>query len=208
MHSVISAFDSRDEADRALEQLVASGVPRHDVHIEHRELYGEGGAVRPDVNWAGMESEVAIDRGFLSSLGHFFTSILGVDHPSDHVDTYAQHVEQGRYVLVMDARDEEDARRAHQLLNGAGGLDPNYLHRPGQRPLREVVAARQRGGGITADRGDRLERDASKVAAERESERAMAQNDRVRPLGLPGDDELKRAPGMRYMDMDKDDNPR
>ncbi|RYY77952.1 MAG: hypothetical protein EOO24_44420, partial [Comamonadaceae bacterium] len=138
MHTTICAFSDRASAERALDRLVAAGIPRHDVHLEYRAVDGElrapgEGAARrdrpaPNDAWDGLEREVAVDRGVLSSFGHFFASLLGQDNPSGRVDTYAQHVERGSVVLVVDADDEAQARRASELLREDNASDMDQLH--------------------------------------------------------------------------------
>ncbi len=204
MHSVICAFDDRGRAEQALDALVRSGLPRHDVHIEHRELYR-----RPANDaWDGLEREIAVDRGVLSSFGHFFTSLLGRDHPSGHADTYARHVERGSYVVVADARDEAEADRLRALLHDLEARDLDLVHRPGQRPLRDIVGMRQE--GMRDDTAGMVERSRepyegwSSTSSNLESERAVASH-RLSPTTGPdlrGPDP-ERAPGLRYPDKDK-----
>lgn len=156
MHTAICAFDDRASAERAVEQLVAAGIDRRDVHLEHRSgdgeltMPGEGAAPRdkpaPNDAWDGLEREIAVDRNVLENFGRFFASLLGRDDHSGHIDTYAKHVERGSVVVVVDARDEAEASRASQLLHGLQASDMNVLHRAEQRPLRDLVGERQAGG--------------------------------------------------------------
>jgi hypothetical protein len=152
-----------------------------------------------------MEREIAVDRGVLSSFGHFFASLFGRDNPSGHVDTYAQHVERGSYVVVVDARDEAEADRARTLLQGMEAGDLNVVHRAEQRPLRDVVGMRQEGAGM-AERSREPSEGWTNTAtsSDLESERALASH-RVSPTGGPDlrDPDVERAPGLRYSDKDK-----
>lgn len=194
MHTAICAFDDQGRAEQALVALTQAGFDRRDLHIEHRNA--RTGQARANDTWDGLEREVAVDRGVLSSFGHFFTSLFGKDQPSAHADSYARHVERGAYVLVVDADDDAQARRASALLGGlqAGHLD--VVHRPGQRRLRDLVDFR----AADADAG------AAVGAARSDMERAMASGI-ARPTTGPDlrEPDLQRVPGLRYADKDKPD---
>ncbi|MEJ8838237.1 hypothetical protein [Ramlibacter sp. AN1133] len=198
MHTAICAFDERSRAEQARDELVRSGFARHDVHIEHKELYDE----HRDANdrWDGMEREIAVDRGVLSSFGHFFASLFGRD--SGRADTYAQHVERGSYVVVVDAHDEAEAERARTMLNGLQAGDLNVVPRPEQRPLRDIVGMRQGDAGMVERNREPYEGTAT--SSNMESEHALASH-RLAPTAGPDlrDPDVERAPGLRYSDKDK-----
>jgi hypothetical protein len=211
MHTAICAFDDRTRAEQAVDSLVRAGFARHDIHIEHKDVYGEPPAANDQ--WDGMEREIAVDRHVLATFGRFFASLFGRDNASGHVDTYSQHVQRGNHVVVVDAHDEVEADRARTLLSGLQAGDLNVVHRPEQRPLRDVVGMRQetvrdeRAGMVDRSREayeagtrDVPLHDASAI----ERERAMAAN-RVTPTTGPElrDPDLGRAPGLRYGDKDK-----
>jgi hypothetical protein len=201
MHTTICAFDDRTRADEAVDSLVRAGFPRHDLHVEHKHVHGE----QRDANdrWDGMEREVAVDRGVLSSFGHFFASLLGRDNPSGHADTYSEHVERGSYVVVVDADDPAAAERARTLLHGLQAGDLNVVHRAEQRPLRDIVGMRQENAGMV-ERSREPYEGWSATSSNMEAERAMA-SDRLSPRSGPElrDPDLERAPGLRYSDKDK-----
>jgi hypothetical protein len=203
MHTAICAFDNRAGAEQAMDSLVRSGFARHDVHIEHKELHAES----RDANdrWDGMEREIAVDRGVLSSFGHFFASLFGRDNPSGHVDTYAQHVERGSYVVVVDAHDEAEAERARTLLQGMEAGDLNVVHRAEQQPLRDIVGMRQEGAGMTERSREPYEGwTNTATSSDLESEHALASH-RLSPTTGPDlrEPDVERAPGLRYSDKDK-----
>lgn len=202
MHTALCAFDSADAARQAVDALVRAGFARHDIHIENEHATSEGRA--PNDAWDGQEREVAVDRGVLSSFGHFFASLLGRDHPSGHVDTYTQHVERGGHVVVVDARDEAEAQRAQTLLNALEARDVNVVARGEQPPLRDIVGMRQAqaAGGAVNRSADTYE--AAGAFGSPAMERATASN-RVAPTGGPDlrEPESEHAPGLRYVDKDK-----
>ena len=198
MHTAICAFDTHEQARRAVDELVAAGFPRHDVHIEHEHSTAEGRA--PNDQWDGLEREVAVDRGVLSSFGHFFSSLFGRD--DGHAETYAGHVERGGHVVVVDARDDAEAQRASSLLHNLQAGHVNVVHRAEQPPLRDIVGMRQAQDTTTRDNYDAAGSFASSSPIERE--RAVASNG-VKPTTGPDlrDPDLEHAPGLRYSDKDK-----
>lgn len=192
MHTVISAFDSRTAAQSAMDRLSQSGFARQDMHLEHRDdvtAAGQSGMKR--AQWDGLEREVAMDRGALRSFGAFFASVLGVDDPSGHVDTYADHVERGNYVLVLDAHDEAEAHRAHAVLGELGGLDGNVIAARERPALRDIVAQRQM---------DNTARDLGTAGAFG-GDRAI-ERERATAAGNTADD-LDHV-GLRYADKNED----
>jgi hypothetical protein len=201
MHTAICAFDDRTRAEQARDELVRSGFARHDVHVEHKELYAE----HRDANdrWDGMEREIAVDRGLLSSFGHFFASLFGKD--SGRTDTYARHVERGGYVVVVDTHDQAEAERARSLLNGMQAGDLDVVQRPEQRPLRDIVGMRQEDAGMVERSREPYEgRTDTVTSSNMEGEHALASH-RLTPSAGPDlrDPDLERAPGLRYSDKDK-----
>lgn len=201
MHTALCTFDTREQAERARDQLLGAGYARHDLHIEHRH----GTAATDDANsrWDGMEREIAVDTDVLESFGRFFVSLLG----KDHADRYAQHVERGAYVVVVDAGDELQAQRASTLLHEMQGSDLNVVHRQAQRPLRDIVGERQAGSG-TAGMVERsrepYEGRGSVAGSASPGDRALASHT-VSPRTGPElrDPEVEHAPGLRYADKDK-----
>ena len=196
MHTAICAFDTHEQARQAQDALVAAGFARHDVHIEHKDAAEHRAS---NDQWDGMEREVAVDRGVLSSFGHFFASLFGRDDGT--ADTYADHVERGGHVVVVDARDDAEAQRAEALLRDLQGAHLNVVQRADPRPLRDIVATRQ---GRDASREAYEATGAAASSSPVERERAVASN-AVKPTAGPDlrDPDLERAPGLRYSDKDK-----
>lgn len=146
MHTVISAFDDRQTAQRAVERLVDAGFARDDVHLQEPTADAVADAVDAELGERTMHSaerEVAFDRGVLSSYGHFFTSLFGLDHPSDHAQTYTEAVRGGSSVVVVDAPDDQRADQAMSLMRELGATDAHRVQRESQPPLRDIVKLRE-----------------------------------------------------------------
>lgn len=216
MHTAICSFQDRAAAERAMDRLAAAGIAREDMHLEHRRAEGtlthpgEGAAPldkpAPNDTWDGLEREVAVDRGVLKSFGHVFTSLFGKDNPPGQADTYARHLERGAAVVVVDARDDEQARLAQRLLGECDASDLHVARRADPRPLRDIVGA---------DQAEGLERSFGTARSEMpqgtrgrqdsvEEDRAMAA---ARADERPGgaDAEPDRPGGLRLKNMGKSD---
>jgi len=196
MHTALCSFDDRAQADRAVERLVQAGFDRRDVHVQHRDLVTDptkAGHHSGTDRWDSMEREVAVDPSRLARLGAFFSTLFGTDRNHAHTSSYSQVVEGGSYVIVVDADDEAGADRAQALMRDLQGGTINVVHRPAQRPLRDIVGSRE-GLMPLAD---------SPRESSYEAERAIA-SDRLdqKPSVDPRDDPTM-APGLRYADKDK-----
>jgi hypothetical protein len=209
MHTAICAFDSAEQARAAMDALLRAGFSRDDVHIEHEASTAEGRNDH-DRHSERLAGEVGHDRGLLSSFGAFFASLLGRDHTPGHLDTYTQHVERGSHVVVVDAVDASEARRASTLLHDLQAADVNVVHRPAQPPVRDLVAERgqdDRAGmaGMASRSRDNYESSGSVGESPIARERAVASPHVVSPVAGPSlrDPEAEHAPGLRYADKDK-----
>jgi hypothetical protein len=224
MHTAICTFQDREAAERARDRLLQAGFARHDVHLQHpdeprrqaREPAGEDPRA-----WEGTDHEVAVSRETLNRVAGFFVHLFGQERTTEHHRRYSEAAGRGHYVLVVDARDEAEARRAQQLLDGAADLD--VVHRQEQKPLRDWAQAaaiqdapadpagvHQRtaqdagwsearaGGGNWSERGERME-------AERERALAAGETGVQRPLDLREPDRREELDpvGLRYADKDK-----
>lgn len=136
MHTAICTFQDRDTAERARERLLRAGFQRDDLHVEHR---GDTAAGEDPRGWIGTDHEIAASRDMVDKVAGFFVRLFGRGHPEGHDSTYADAVERGRFVLVVDAQDDAEAQRARTLLHELSAEDVNVVHRPQHRPLREIL---------------------------------------------------------------------
>jgi uncharacterized protein (TIGR02271 family) len=117
MQTVIGAFDDRATAQRAVDELVRSGLDRSDVHVEQQEGSG-GGTAGHQVQQGKADHEQGI-------FGGFFTDLFGLDNPThaDRASTYTEAVRRGTSVVVVDAQDERQADQAADVLHRLGAVD-------------------------------------------------------------------------------------
>jgi len=105
--TVIGAFDSDAQAQRAKDQLVAEGFDRSDVHVERDD---------------GQQSPTTTQETHKS--GGFFSWLFGDDdHYQQPRNTYSEAVRRGSSVVVVDVSNEQEAERAVSCLHSLGAVD-------------------------------------------------------------------------------------
>lgn len=142
MHTALCAFHDHATAERARDELLRAGFARHDVHLRHSDSVRHAGddESRQEMlrHRGGVEHEIALDEGVVERVTGFFGHLFGHDHP--HRETWDGHIEGGRTVVVVDAHDEAEAQRARTLMQDLQAADSNVVHRPNQRPVRDILA--------------------------------------------------------------------
>ena len=123
MYTVLSAFDARDAAERAVELLVKEGFPRQNTHIE-----ANGDQDRADDRiasdaLASAERETAVGPLAVSAMAHFFDRLLGRKEHAAHAHTYSEAVRRGGAVAVVDTSSEIAAERAATVMHENGAYD-------------------------------------------------------------------------------------
>ena len=128
MQTLISVFDDRATARRAIERLVDAGFSRSDLHLQEppedvgaAETSAQDRAVG-DMTMHSAEREVAVDRGVLESIGNFFVSLMGMDH-KQRAGAYSEAVRRGGSAVVVEAHDDEQAEHAAALMHELGAVD-------------------------------------------------------------------------------------
>lgn len=107
--TVIGIFESENEAQQAVQNLVNQGFNREDVDIAGRSS-----------TQSGSESSEDNDEGFGSSVSNFFSSLFGSD--DERSSSYSEVAKRGCTVTVH-ARSEAEAERAADVLDEYGAVD-------------------------------------------------------------------------------------
>lgn len=112
MHTLISAFEDHGSAERAVERLHELGFAPDDVHLqEYRKPADDKG-------------DFDANRGVLSSYGHAFASMFGIDEPDrQDAEHYAKAHRSGHPLVVVSADDEDRADVAGDALQQLGAID-------------------------------------------------------------------------------------
>ena len=110
MQSLIAAFSNTRTAQQAVERLVQQGFSRSSVHLQSG--YGDTATA------ASTKPNLADPFGFAG----FFSALFGAD-PTSEAGKYAEAVRRGNTVVVVDARTDDEAAKATQLLQELGAVD-------------------------------------------------------------------------------------
>ncbi|SHG74273.1 YsnF/AvaK domain-containing protein [Massilia sp. CF038] len=122
-HTLIAVFDNRGDAQRALDELVASGFSRQDAHLSEGDTSGQSDLTGSSTG-IGADAGADADAGssIAGSLRHFFSDIFGTER-SEHASMYSEAVSRGHYVLTLDADSEPEVERAADIVERFGPVD-------------------------------------------------------------------------------------
>jgi hypothetical protein len=186
MQTLISVFDSRSAARKAVDRLIQSGFAPDDVKVHEAAEPSQRQLLEIEQN----------DRGVFDSLGHFLVSIFGEDDGRKAADSYAGAAQRGHSVVIVDARNDNEAESAAVTLHECGALEVDDRETaggaaslPGVRTysreaptLRDLAAQRRlREESLLADRAGQVSKEMKEDREERAYASAMNHVDRDRP---------------------------
>ncbi|MBZ2209697.1 YsnF/AvaK domain-containing protein [Massilia soli] len=111
-HTLIAVFDNRSDAQKAMDDLLASGFARSDLRLSEGDAQAGAGA-------SGALHE---DESMGESIKHFFSDLFGSDR-GDRMETYNEAISRGHYVLSVTAPNEPEVERAADLVERYGPVD-------------------------------------------------------------------------------------
>src|SRR6266536_2817616 len=114
MQIAINVFEDRQAAQRAVDRLTEAGFNPDEVHLleEGAAMANTATAASP----AAPKADADPRRGVLASIGRFFPSMVGEDPPSGYADRYSEAVRRGHPVVVVEARDRSQAKKADAIM--------------------------------------------------------------------------------------------
>lgn len=110
MQSIVAAFNDIQTASQAVERLVQHGFSRSALHLQSSDNDGAAASAKP-------RPSLADPFGF----GTFFSTLFGGATPE--AGKYAEAVRRGSAVVVVDARNDDEAQAATELLQQLGSVD-------------------------------------------------------------------------------------
>lgn len=120
-HTLVAVFDNRADADRAQDELLASGFSRQDVRLSNSDPTGATDSVSGATTTTTTTGE-RHDEGIGASIKHFFSDIFGTDN-SEHAQRYSTAVSRGHHVLTVSADSEPEVERAADIVERHGPVD-------------------------------------------------------------------------------------
>jgi hypothetical protein len=118
MQTVVSVFETRQAAERAVDRLLQAGFESNRVH-RHEGAAPANTAAAASPGSTG-KGDFDADRGLPSSIGHFFASVFGQDPPAGYADRYVELVRRGHSVVVIQSADDEESDRATTIVRELG----------------------------------------------------------------------------------------
>jgi uncharacterized protein (TIGR02271 family) len=107
-HTIAAVFERQNQAEQAIDDLVASGFSRDNVRLSQ--------------SLADATGQGEHDTSFGASIKSFFSDIFGsASHPD--TELYSEAVRQGHYVLVVDVADDDLVERATEVLDRHDPID-------------------------------------------------------------------------------------
>ncbi len=113
-HTLVAVFDNRNDAQQALDDLVASGFSRQEVRLSEGDATGE--AAR------SADTSRSDDHSFTAGIKNFFADVFGTDRDED-ARMYSEAVSRGNYVLTLNAVSEPEVERAADIVERYGPID-------------------------------------------------------------------------------------
>ena len=133
MYTVIGAFDDRASAQRTVDRLVERGFAREAIDLQARPDAPEAAApgtatagtrLRPPPpprrSTATSTCAATSDEGFFAGVRHFLASLFGTDEERQ-IGLYSEAIRRGSTLVVVDARDQDEADRAAAVMREQGG---------------------------------------------------------------------------------------
>ena len=111
--TIVGLFDEYREAQRAVVELVESGISRDDIGITSRDYDTHEGS---DSYRSDSSSD---DEGVGDKISNFFSRLFGDDE--EYASRYSEAVGRGGTVVTVDCETDEQADRAEAILNRFGG---------------------------------------------------------------------------------------
>ena len=117
-HTLVAVFDNSTDAQKAMDELLASGFNRSDVRLS-------AGDSRTGTTTS--TTTVDDDESIGDSIKNFFSDLFGSDS-SDRSSMYSAAVSRGNCVLTVTTQSEPEVERAADLVEAHGPIDIDEHH--------------------------------------------------------------------------------
>lgn len=116
-NTLVAAYDSYLEAERAYDELVVAGFSSGDVHIFSQDQSTDAAETS---STGGTEENLT----FGQRIRHFFRQMFGgEDADQRQVDIYSEAVRRGHTILTVDIDNDQESQRAMEVLNRHNPID-------------------------------------------------------------------------------------
>jgi len=111
-HTVVGLFDSREDAQRAMTELISQGFVQEDIDLSNRSLAG---------NNANDENTSAAGAGIGDRISNFFSSLFSDDETT--ASNYTNAAQDADAILTVQVDSEERARQAQEIFDRNDAID-------------------------------------------------------------------------------------
>jgi cytosine/adenosine deaminase-related metal-dependent hydrolase len=111
MQTILGAFDDRETAQRAVDQLLARGFTDASIHLQTGAT-----SDRP-------AADTATNRGMMASVGNFFSRLFGESDEKKDAGNYAEAVRCCSSVVAVDTSDDSEVQMAESIMGQLGTVD-------------------------------------------------------------------------------------
>ena len=128
-HTLVAVFDNRNDAQSAMDELLASGFTRDNVYVSSADLTGQAGTSAYATSTVDTTTTTGTtrDEGIGASIKHFFENLFGADN-DEHVTRYSSAVTGGQHVLTLTTDSEPEVERAADVIERFGPVDIDERH--------------------------------------------------------------------------------
>lgn len=120
--TIVGVFDTFQEANTAVEDLVQAGVARSSIDV-HAQSMGTDVMDTSDSVGLGSQPSDRQDEGVMARIEQFFQNLFGGDDRPQEVMHYQEAVRRGGALLTVDVVDDTQMDTVRAVLEGAGAVD-------------------------------------------------------------------------------------
>ena len=145
-HTLIAVFDTRTDAQGAMDELLLSGFAKEDVRLTEDTGIGDQSSASSDIE----------DEGIGASIKHFFADLFG-SHTDARSERYTTAVSKGHHVLTVTAADAPTVERAADIVERFGPVDIDEKTAEWSGEAAGMAAMRSGGAGMQRSPGISLQ---------------------------------------------------
>ena len=115
-HTVVGLFDSKSDAQKAMQELIQQGFVQQNIDLSSRRTSDSY-----DTSGGTQQSATNTSSGFADSVSNFFNSLFGDDETTARNYNYA--ASEAEAILTVQVDSAERAAQARDILDRNGAID-------------------------------------------------------------------------------------
>ena len=118
-HTLVAVFDNRNDAQQAMDELLASNFTSTNVRLSQADPTGSTDSITGASTQPASTND---DDSIASSIRNFFSDIFGTDDNA-HAQRYSSAVTRGHHVLTVGPVSEPEVEREADIVERFGPID-------------------------------------------------------------------------------------